>query len=201
MNFIIRAATEADAEALVRIRNQAGVRRGTLAMPYESKHEHGRRLITALAAPENVFLLACAGDEVAGCASLHRARPTRRAHAASLGIMVADAWQSKGAGTALFAALTDLADNWLNLHRLELGVFTDNTGAIALYQKYGFEIEGTERGDAMRDGVLVDAHMMARLRPGLTPDLSAPPPPAPAAPAAPFSLRAAEPGDLPGIQR
>jgi putative acetyltransferase len=42
----------------------------------------------------------------------------------------------------------------------------------------------------------MDAHIMARLRPGLTPDLSAPPPPALPAPAAPFALRAAESGDL-----
>ncbi len=199
MSFVIRAGTEDDAAALVRLRNQEGVRRGTLAMPYESQHEHGRRFTTALAMPENVFLLACAGEEVVGSASLHRARPVRRAHTASLGIAVADAWQGKGAGTALFAALVDLADNWLNLHRLELGVFTDNAAAIALYRKFGFEIEGTEHCDALREGVLVDAHIMARLRPGLAPDLSAAPPPALPAPAAPFTLRAAEPGDLAGI--
>lgn len=199
MSFILRAATEADVAELIRIRNMPGVRWGTLAMPYESVHQRGGQLAAALTAPENIFLLACAEDEVVGCASLHRARPARRAHVASLGISVADDWQGKGVGTALFEALTGLADHWLNLHRLELDVFTDNQAAIALYRKFGFEIEGTERCDAVREGVFVDAHIMARLRPGLTPDLSPHPAAAPAAPAAGFTLRAAEPGDVTGI--
>lgn len=199
MSFALRAATEADAAALVRIRNMPGVRRGTLAMPYESLHEGGGKLIAALAAPENLFLVACAEAEVVGCASLHRARLARGAHVAAIGIMVADDWQGKGAGTALFAALTELADNWLNLHRLELYVFTDNHAAIALYRKFGFGIEGTECGNAIRNGALVDAHIMARLRPGLAPDSSAPPPPTAPAPDMPWQLRAAEPGDLDSI--
>ncbi len=45
-------------------------------------------------------------------------------------------------------------------------MFTDNPAAIALYRKFGFEIEGTSRAYAMRDGVLVDAYHMARLRSG-----------------------------------
>lgn len=39
----------------------------------------------------------------------------------------------------------DLADNWLGLSRVELTVFTDNATAIALYEKFGFEIEATHR--------------------------------------------------------
>ena len=62
------------------------------------------------------------------------------------------------------AALLDTADNWLNLKRLELGVWTDNVPAIALYQKFGFEIEGCERAYAYRDGAYVDSYLMARLR-------------------------------------
>ena len=35
---------------------------------------------------------------------------------------------------------------------------------IALYEKFGFEIEGTHRRYAFRDGAYVDAYTMARLR-------------------------------------
>jgi putative acetyltransferase len=199
MSIFIRAATPADAADLIRLRNMPAVRRGTLAIPYESVRERGGQLVAALAAPENMFLVACDGDELTGCASLHRARAAGRAHTASLGIMVADCWHGKGVGTALFAALTDLADNWLNLHRLELCVFTDNPAAIALYRKFGFEIEGTERADAMCNGIMVDSYIMARLRSGLAPDISLPPPPAVPAPQMPVTLRAAEAADLPGI--
>ena len=73
-------------------------------------------------------------------------------------------WPAKGVGTALMQALLDLADNWLNLSRLELTVFTDNEAAVKLYQKLGFVIEGTHRKFAFRDGEYVDCYAMARLR-------------------------------------
>ena len=67
-------------------------------------------------------------------------------------------------GTALMEAAVDLADNWLGLTRIELEVYTDNWAGIALYEKFGFEIEGTHRRFAFRDGEYVDAYSMARLK-------------------------------------
>jgi putative acetyltransferase len=50
------------------------------------------------------------------------------------------------------------------LTRLDLQVYTDNAAAIHLYEKYDFEIEGTLRRFAFRDGKYVDSYMMARVR-------------------------------------
>jgi putative acetyltransferase len=36
---------------------------------------------------------------------------------------------------------------------------------VRLYEKFGFQIEGTARGFALRGWVYVDAYSMARLRP------------------------------------
>ena len=77
---------------------------------------------------------------------------------------VRDDWQGKGVGTALMEAVLDLADNWLNLTRVELTVYTDNAAGIALYKKFGFEIEGTHRRYAFRNGEYADAYSMARIR-------------------------------------
>ena len=41
--------------------------------------------------------------------------------------------------------LLDWADNWAGLLRVELGVYADNERAIALYRKFGFELEGCQR--------------------------------------------------------
>jgi putative acetyltransferase len=79
---------------------------------------------------------------------------------------VHDDFCGRGIGTALLAALVDLSDNWLNLKRLELTVYVDNEPAIRLYQKFGFEMEGTRRRDVFRNGQYVDSYAMARLRPG-----------------------------------
>jgi putative acetyltransferase len=82
-----------------------------------------------------------------------------------MGMSVHDEWQGKGIGTALMLAAVDLSDNWLNLRRLELEVYTDNESAIRLYERFGFEREGTLRQHAFRNGRYVDAYLMARLRP------------------------------------
>ncbi|MGE4051090.1 MAG: GNAT family N-acetyltransferase, partial [Piscinibacter sp.] len=66
---------------------------------------------------------------------------------------------------ALMAAMCDYADRWAGALRLELTVFTDNAPAIALYRKFGFEIEGTHRAYALRDGRYDDVYAMARLHP------------------------------------
>lgn len=77
---------------------------------------------------------------------------------------VRDDWQGKRVGSALMQATIDLADNWLNLKRLELEVFTDNEAAIQLYKKFRFEVEGTLKEYGYRDGQFVDVLTMARLK-------------------------------------
>jgi len=89
-------------------------------------------------------------------------RPRIR-HSGTIGTAVRDDWQGKGVGTELMRAATDLADNWLNLSRIGLTVYTDNAAGIALYEKFGFRIEGTHRRYAFRDGGFVDAYSMARI--------------------------------------
>ena len=43
-------------------------------------------------------------------------------------------------------------------------MYTDNEEASRLYQRFGFEIEGTLRDDAYGQGCDPDAYSMARLR-------------------------------------
>ena len=196
-SITIRAQREDDMAALAAIRNSPRSRWGTLATPYESV-ERWRKLREARTAGRTE-LVACAGGDVIGMAGLFRKPQTRRAHVADIGISIRDDFHGQGVGTKLFAALTDLADNWLNLQRLELSVYTDNPAAIALYQKFGFEIEATETADAFRDGAFVNSYVMGRLRGTLLRDTS-PYPSAPVpAPIAPYTLRAVEPSDTAGI--
>jgi putative acetyltransferase len=78
-------------------------------------------------------------------------------------MVVSDDLQGRGVGTALMRAALDLADNWLNLSRVELTVYTDNEAGVALYEKFGFEVEGTHHRYAFRGGEYTDAHSMARV--------------------------------------
>jgi putative acetyltransferase len=77
---------------------------------------------------------------------------------------VHDDFQGQGVGTELMAAMVDFAENWLNIRRIELQVYTDNEPGIALYKKFGFEVEGAHRNYSFREGQHVDSYTMARLR-------------------------------------
>jgi putative acetyltransferase len=89
----------------------------------------------------------------------------RRKHAATFGIAVERGWLRKDIGGRLMIAAIDLADNWLNIKRLEIEVYVNNKPAIALYKKFDFAIEGECKCYAFRAGEYVDVYRMARLRP------------------------------------
>ncbi|WP_051377526.1 GNAT family N-acetyltransferase [Paraburkholderia dilworthii] len=170
----LRALRVADAEQFHAMLQLPAAMNGNPMVPFRrtaSTREHLEKL-----EPPEIAIAATVGDALVGEASL-RPLKGRRAHAASLGIGVHDAWQRRGIGHALMAELLDLADNWLGLRRVELHVHTDNHAALALYRKFGFEIEAHQRGAVLRRGVLIDCYFMARLReaaPWMSPPLATP---------------------------
>ena len=162
MDVTVRHTEPEDYEALHRIFSGPKATAGTLQMPLPSAEMWRKRLSEP---PEGLFsLVACVDGEVVGSLGLETS-PTRwrMRHVASLGMAVRDDWQGKGVGTALMEAALDLADNWLDLTRVELSVYVDNAPAIALYKKFGFVIEGTHRRMAFRNGEYVDGYSMARV--------------------------------------
>ena len=160
----MRRAEPGDYEGICRTFEDESVYSGTLQTPLPSREAWRRRV--AETAEGDYLLVACVGGEIVGHAGLHAlGKSPRRAHAMGLGMGVVSGWQGKGVGSALLAALLDLADNWLNVFRVELTVYTDNKSALALYRKFDFVVEGTHKAYALRAGRYVDAHAMARLKP------------------------------------
>ncbi len=163
MKIKVRHAEPGDFEALREIHAQPKTVWGTLQIPFPSA-EKWRKRVQEL--PEGKhFLVASVDDEIVGALVLwQEIRSPRRRHAGNLGMAVHDRWQGQGVGNALMAAAIEMADNWLNLLRLELSVFVDNEPAIRLYRKWGFRTEGTWEKYAFREGRYVDAYCMARIR-------------------------------------
>ena len=165
LEITVRRTEPDDYYALQRIFSGPRAVAGTTQMPLPSAELWRKRLSEP---PEGLFsLVACVEGEVVGSLNLENS-PTRwrMRHVGSIGMAVRDDWQCKGVGTALMEAALDLADNWLNLTRVELRVYVDNAAGVALYEKFGFEVEGTHRHLAFRDGEYVDGYSMARLRNG-----------------------------------
>lgn len=157
----VRHSEPEDYEAVHQIYSGARAMADTLGLPF-SKERWRERLAEER---EGEFsLVACVDSEVVGHLSVYLYLDPRRSHSGHFGMAVRDDWQGKGVGTKLLEAALDLADNWLGLTRLDLRVFVDNGAAIALYRKFGFEVEGTHEQFALRDGEYADAYVMARLK-------------------------------------
>jgi L-phenylalanine/L-methionine N-acetyltransferase len=164
MDITVRRAEPEDYEALHRIISGPMAIAGTMQLPLPSAEMWRKRLSEP--SEDRFSLVACVDGEVVGNLGLEtNSTRWRMRHAGRIGMAVHDDWQGKGVGSALMEAALDLADNWLNLTRIELHVYVDNAAGIALYEKFGFEIEGTHRRFAFRDGEYVDAYSMARLKP------------------------------------
>lgn len=163
-NLKIRRAEVDDYSSVYEMFTSPNVYADTMQLPYPSR-EYWRKRIGE--GSETVFSLVALVDEcLVGMVSVETFpnRPRRR-HVGRIGISVHGEYQGKGVGTALMAAAVDLADNWLNLTRLELEVYADNAAAIHLYERFGFTYEGTLRQHAFRDGEYIDSNVMGRLRP------------------------------------
>ena len=156
----IRAVEPEDWREIAEIFDQPAVIAGTLQLPFRSKAFHKQRLEDS--ASGRVRVGAVIDGKLIGLAFLIR-QEDRRAHVGAIGMGVHDAYQGRGAGGALLAALLATADRWLGLRRVELTVFADNLRAIGLYEKHGFVREGLHRDFAFRDGVYIDALAMARV--------------------------------------
>ena len=161
MDVTIRRAEVADAEAAAAIYASPGAQSGTLQMPFPSVEAWRKRF---QADPNTTSLVAVVDGQVVGNIGLVIWQLERRRHAAYLGMAVRDDYQGKGIGKRLMEAVLEIADRWLDLERIELHVFADNTPAIHLYEKFGFVKEGTMTRFAFRNGEYVDGIAMARLR-------------------------------------
>ena len=158
---VIRPVRVEDVSDLEAVRQQPGVLDGTLNIPSERLLDRRRRIEDL--DPNVHELVAEIDGRVVGTAGLI-AFQGRMNHAGEIAhIMVHDEFQGRGIGRQLLEALLDIADNYLGLVRVELGVYSDNE-AVRLYESLGFTHEGIKRKCARRRGRLVDAVMMARIQ-------------------------------------
>ncbi|NWF69522.1 MAG: GNAT family N-acetyltransferase [Chloroflexi bacterium] len=87
-----------------------------------------------------------------------------------LGIGFGPEHQGKGYGYETMKLVLDFGFGELNLHRIQLTVFSYNTRARALYEKLGFQREGLYREMLHRDGQRYDVLLYGLLRREWLPD-------------------------------
>lgn len=162
MTLVIRPIEMKDIHDIHRIHRQAHVMPYILSLPSDRIDQLEDR-IRKLGPHQHEFVAELDGVVVGGAGLVQLTG--RRSHVGSFYIAVDTAHHGEGIGTALITAMLDLADNWLMLERVELGVLATNPRAQALYERFGFVVEGKKRGVIRSAGQYVDEIIMSRLRP------------------------------------
>lgn len=174
--WLIRQADIEDAKATWRLFSHEEVYASTLQLPFTSL-AHWRSRLDSTGRRDHYMLAACHPEEpneLIGLIGLHPVGDSPRvAHVRTLGLAVHHAYAGRGIGSALLEAAIDMADNWLNVTRLSLSVYSHNQRAIILYKRHGFTREGISRGMAYGHGRYLDSIEMARLHPRLLRELEA----------------------------
>ena len=163
MQLDIRYVEERDVVAIHQIFLSDAVVMGTMRLPVQSiEHTRNRLAFSA----SDYKMVAINNDEVLGFAELLTFPDTpRHAHAGEINMIATHPdHHGKGVANALIEKTIDLGDNWLNLHRMHLTVWEDNTRAIALYERHGFQREGLMTDFVFREGTYENAVMMGRIR-------------------------------------
>lgn len=170
MEFYIRPINSGDGKGLNELRRMPGVFENILGIPSERIQQNEDFVVHMDANQHQFVAIAKVQDNeeiIVGTAGLSVNGNHRMRHSGNIGIMIHKDYQNQGVGTALIAALIDVADKWLMLVRLELTVFEDNEKAIHLYEKFGFEKEGLKRFAAIREGKYENEYLMARINTNL----------------------------------
>lgn len=169
----IRPLRSGDASDIYEIMHMPNVLWGTRVLP-STTADAWSTMVAQWVGDEHMHVFVAELQEHArGMVSVHVGRG-RASHVGDIAMAVHDKHQRQGIGKMLLITALDLADNWLNLARLQLDVYADNEHAIRLYQQFDFSIEGRKRGSAFRGGAYIDSLLMARLRlPGGATDATA----------------------------
>ena len=162
----LRALTRTDVAAYRALRLR-GLRESPTAFARSYDEEQGytvdavaERLVGDDRAVFGAFLPGAA-PALVGVVGIRRESAPRLAHKAELwGMYVAPEARRQGAGRLLVQRALEHAGAKLGVRQVNLGVNATNAGAIALYERLGFERFGFERGYMIVDGVLQDEVLM-----------------------------------------
>ena len=159
-----RPAVEDDAAELLALRQ--AVFEETEYMLWEPREfkdsvDDERKRIERLNAGKNSRCLVAVADEtLVGFLSAMGGSVNRLRHTTTLALGVRRSHWGRGAGSALLTEALSWSRS-AGLVRVELTVHTTNQRAVALYQRHGFEVEGTRRSSLLVSGRYVDEYLMS----------------------------------------
>ena len=109
--------------------------------------------------PNSTMIVAKDQEKIVGIASMTGNNNSRLKHRANIGVSVLKEYWNQGIGTNLMSVLIGYAVE-AGIEIIDLEVVTDNEKAIALYEKFGFEIIGTYENYMKVNNRYMDVYIM-----------------------------------------
>ncbi|MDM5318093.1 GNAT family N-acetyltransferase [Fictibacillus sp. b24] len=150
-NVYIRKATSDDAQNMIDFYNVVGGESDYLsfgANEFKRELKDYKDYITATSQePNSIMLLATIDSKIIGIATINSSQKERTKHVGTLGIVVSKKYTGMGLGTALMNEFVMWARQNGITKKISLVTNENNTKAIDLYKKLGFEKEGLLKKD------------------------------------------------------
>ncbi len=116
--------------------------------------------------PEGTHFAIDVGGEAIGAAGIVLQTDVHR-RSAEIGYWLGRAYWGRGIATDVLKALTVHAFETFGLVRVFAAVFDNNPASARVLEKAGYELEGRMRSAVIKDGILMDALLYARIAPAL----------------------------------
>ncbi|PPQ68324.1 hypothetical protein CVT24_004804 [Panaeolus cyanescens] len=162
---VLRAYGPADLPLMLAIVNNPLVQNTLISDPVVPRNHRFATKLEEIANEALLYVIIEAIDgpapQVIGAASITIANIKNRDVNFGIGL-IPEVW-NKGYGSEVTEFLVDYAFKNLGVHRISLGVFETNPGAVKLYKKIGFSEEGRKRKANFFDGKWIDSIYMGLL--------------------------------------
>ena len=164
---ILREALKSDAKNLINFYNLVGGETDFLSFgknEFNATVNFEENYLENLRNESNsILILAFVDDKIIGAASINSTQKARLKHVGTLGIVVKKEYCGMGLGRILIDNLIEWAKSNGITKKITLITRCDNSLAIELYKKMGFETEGILRNDNYCNGKFYDSLSMALL--------------------------------------
>ncbi len=165
-NFRLRPFRQSDCASLVARLNDKAIHRYTLNIPYPYSLKDAKDFISKQSTVSGrqteklVWAIEAGGQSVGGI----DLRGIVLGHKARFGYWLAKEHWGQGIMTEAVALVSQYASKKLRLRRLDAEVIVGNLASRRVLEKNGFKLEGLMRKQARKNGRLLDAWLLARVK-------------------------------------
>lgn len=151
--LVLRSISDRDTEDILKWRNSEGIRKYFIDQKKLGREDHECWLREKVETGRVIQFMILKKEDRHAIGTVYLQNIDHRNRKAEYGIFIGEDRQTgKGFGTAAGRLLIEYAFGSLNLHKLYLRVYEDNSRAIASYEKAGFQKEALLRDDVFVNG-------------------------------------------------